>query len=929
MAAEGRRESGDLNATAPAGDAARAAAVADVMAEGWRYSFYQAVRLLQLGAPGRAPVGTGDDPARETLRFTSRVSLAFAPSDVHEVREVDGRPEVSVAFMGVATPASYGSLPMPYSELVLDRDRDRDPALRDFLDRFNHRLISLFYRAWEKCHFPVVYERTRPGDHSLFERMVLGLMGMGSPALQGQLDLDDRALLSRAYAVRARGVSALGLADLVADYFGVPAAVDQFVPAWYAVEDEELCRLGRTSCRLGEDACLGARVRIAQSRFRVRLGPLDWPRTADFLPAGQGWPALSELCALAGGPQFDFEFRLQLAPGAVPPLRLGVSDEQGTPWLGWSTWLGGGTVPEDAARSDHRRTPGRLSPGGSGHTRRPAGRPPGGRSMRIDLKSLIGKLTETSRRGLEGAAGLCLSRTNYEVEMEHWLAKLVEHSDGDINRLLRHAGVDPDRVLRGLEHGLDQYKRGNGGKPQLAPAIEDMARQAWLLASINHQRVAGALGRPVPGLPRRPHPAPPAAGELPRAEGPGRRRPGGRHAADRGRLARGPRGLQRRPGRRPRPGPTAAARAAAARRPSLDQFTVDLTAEARAGKIDPVLGRDPEIRQIIDILTRRRQNNPILTGEAGVGKTAVVEGFALRIVAGDVPPVLQNVALRSLDLGLLQAGAGVKGEFENRLKQVIDEVRSSPTPIILFIDEAHTLIGAGGQEGQNDAANLLKPALARGELRTVAATTWAEYKKYFEKDPALTRRFQVVKVEEPDEDAAIRIMRGVAAKLEQHHRVRILDEAVRESVRLSHRYIPARQLPDKSVSVLDTACARVGIGRSATPPAVEDLRRVIDAYDAGDRHPASARPPSAADHDAAAGRAGPAQAGRGRPRSDRPGGALAAASWRWWTGSSTCAARLEQASTPTPTDDGEAPAAAHGPGARPSCAPSWTACGPT
>jgi type VI secretion system protein VasG len=450
--------------------------------------------------------------------------------------------------------------------------------------------------------------------------------------------------------------------------------------------------------------------------------------------------------------------------------------------------------------------------------------------MRIDLKSLIGKLTETSRRGLEGAAGLCLSRTNYDVEMEHWLAKLLEQTDGDIARLLRHVGIDPDRVLRGLERGLDQYKRGNGGKPQLAPAIEEMARNAWLLASVNYhasrvrsgviflaclsdRTLSRQLFESCPEL--KGVAVDTLIDDLPRIVA-GASEDREVFSAD--------------PGARREMGSTAAGGGAAT--PSLDQFTVDLTADARAGKIDPVLGRDPEIRQIIDILTRRRQNNPILTGEAGVGKTAVVEGFALRIVNGDVPPVLRNVALRSLDLGLLQAGAGVKGEFENRLKQVIEEVRSSPQPIILFIDEAHTLIGAGGQAGQNDAANLLKPALARGELRTVAATTWAEYKKYFEKDPALTRRFQVIKVEEPDEVAAIKMMRGVAAKLEQHHRVRILDDAVRESVRLSHRYIPARQLPDKSVSVLDTACARVGIGRTATPAAVEDLRRVIDAHDA-------------------------------------------------------------------------------------------------
>src|SRR4029077_17057668 len=280
---------------------------------------------------------------------------------------------------------------------------------------------------------------------------------------------------------------------------------------------------------------------------------------------------------------------------------------------------------------------------------------------------------------------------------------------------------------------------------------------------------------------------------------------------------------------------------------SLDQFTIDLTARARAGKIDPVLGRDFEIRQVIDILTRRRQNNPILTGEAGVGKTAVVEGFALRIAQGDVPDPLKNVAVRTLDLGLLQAGAGIKGEFENRLKSVIDEVKASPQPIILFIDEAHTMIGAGGRPAQTDPASLLKPALARGKLRTIAATTWAEYKKYFEKDAALARRFQVVKVEEPEEAPAVgmmrgltgmlqqhrgarpgAMMRGLTGRLEQHHGVRILDEAVEASVPLSARYIPGRQLPDKSVSLLATACARVAIGQNATPPAVEDAQRRIE-----------------------------------------------------------------------------------------------------
>ena len=271
-----------------------------------------------------------------------------------------------------------------------------------------------------------------------------------------------------------------------------------------------------------------------------------------------------------------------------------------------------------------------------------------------------------------------------------------------------------------------------------------------------------------------------------------------------------------------------AAPGAPTKTPALDQFTVDLTRRAKQGEIDPVLGRDAEIRQVIDILTRRRQNNPILTGEAGVGKTAVVEGFAIRVAQGDVPPSLKDIAIRTLDLGLLQAGAGIKGEFENRLKSVIDEVKASPRPIILFIDEAHTMIGAGGQAGQGDAANLLKPALARGELRTIAATTWAEYKKYFEKDAALARRFQVVKVEEPTETVGIEMMRGLVSTLERHHNIRILDEAVVDAVRLSHRFISGRQLPDKSVSLLDTACARVAIGHAATPPAVEDHRRRIE-----------------------------------------------------------------------------------------------------
>ncbi len=446
--------------------------------------------------------------------------------------------------------------------------------------------------------------------------------------------------------------------------------------------------------------------------------------------------------------------------------------------------------------------------------------------MNVNLKSLVGRLNETCRGALEGAAGLCLSRTNYDVEIEHILAKLLSEDDTDLHKICHHYEVNIDRLSKDVSVALDRLKTGNSRTPGLSDRLPDWFQDAWLLASVDfgaarirsghlllallsndsNARLARDISREfshisVESLQK----------DLPdmtsnSAEA--------RDAVSLGETGGASNGTPVATGI---PGKTKA----------LDQYTEDLTAKAAAGKIDPILGRDFEIRQIVDILTRRRQNNPILTGEAGVGKTAVVEGFALRIHQGDVPEPLKNVAVRTLDLGLLQAGAGVKGEFENRLKSVIEEVKSSLQPIILFIDEAHTMIGAGGQAGGNDAANLLKPALARGELRTIAATTWAEYKKYFEKDAALARRFQVVKIEEPDEEKAISMMRGIADKMEEHHNVRILDEAIVECVKLSSRYITGRQLPDKSVSVLDTACAKVAIGQGATPADVEDATRRI------------------------------------------------------------------------------------------------------
>ncbi len=439
----------------------------------------------------------------------------------------------------------------------------------------------------------------------------------------------------------------------------------------------------------------------------------------------------------------------------------------------------------------------------------------------IDLKSLVGKLNEDTRNALESAAGLCLSRTHYNVEIEHWLLKLLEIPDSDLSTILEKYDVEPGKLQQELNQELDKIKSGNSRAPALSPTIVDLAKNAWMLASVEygHPQATSAhilsallldesLKRSTEVTEGQLKKIPPESlRELVRAiVG---------TTQESGHSAQGDTSLQE--------GHTATP----SQSPSLDKFTTNLTEAAKQGKIDAVLGRDEEIRQIIDILIRRRQNNPILTGEAGVGKTAVVEGFAQRIASGDVPEPLKGVVVRSLDLGLLQAGASVKGEFENRLKSVIAEVKASPEPIIMFIDEAHTLIGAGGKEGQGDAANLLKPALARGELRTIAATTWAEYKKYFERDPALTRRFQVVKIEEPDETKAINMMRAISVMLQNHHGVRIMDEAIVDSVKLSARYITARQLPDKSVSLLDTACARVALSQSATPAAVENTRRCI------------------------------------------------------------------------------------------------------
>ncbi|MBM3571694.1 MAG: type VI secretion system ATPase TssH [Alphaproteobacteria bacterium] len=447
--------------------------------------------------------------------------------------------------------------------------------------------------------------------------------------------------------------------------------------------------------------------------------------------------------------------------------------------------------------------------------------------MGMETRTLIGKLNQSCRKALEGAAELCVAQTNFNVEIEHLLIKLLDVPDSDLTRVLRQYDIDEAGLRRDLTAALDRLKRGNARTPALSPHILTLLQEAWMLASLEFGDAAVRSGTVVAALAGQESLRGIALESCPTLL----RIPRDRLRQDMADLRLGSADDGAAAARPLAPGMPAARPGQPSKTPNLDQYTIDLTAEARAGKIDPIQGRDGEIRQIVDILTRRRQNNPILTGEAGVGKTAVVEGFALRVAAGEVPPALSQVSVRTLDLGLLQAGAGIKGEFENRLKQVIAEVKASAQPIILFIDEAHTMIGAGGQAGQNDAANLLKPALARGELRTIAATTWAEYKKYFEKDPALARRFQVIQVAEPDEPTAAAMLRGIVQRLEAHHGVRILDEAVAEAVRLSHRYIVGRQLPDKAIGVLDTAAARVAVGQSAMPAALEGAQHRAQAIE--------------------------------------------------------------------------------------------------
>jgi type VI secretion system protein VasG len=448
----------------------------------------------------------------------------------------------------------------------------------------------------------------------------------------------------------------------------------------------------------------------------------------------------------------------------------------------------------------------------------------------ISRSALFGKLNSVAYKAIEGATVFCKLRGNPYVELVHWLQQILQTPDTDVHRILRRFEIDASRLAKDVTDSLDRLPRGATSISDLSAHVENAVERGWVYATLMFGDVQVRTGHLIVGIVKTPSlrnvlvsisrqfeaiKSDTLTEEFSRiVSGSSEEK---LTATDGSSMAA--------------PGEASGAMAPAqlGKQEALKKYGTDLTERGRKGLIDPVTGRDEEIRQIVDILMRRRQNNPILTGEAGVGKTAVVEGFALRLARGDVPPPLQDVSLYTLDIGLLQAGASMKGEFENRLRQVIDEVQASPKPIILFVDEAHTLIGAGGQAGTGDAANLLKPALARGTLRTIAATTWAEYKKHIEKDPALTRRFQVVQIAEPGEDKAILMVRGVASVLEKHHRVQVLDEALEASVRLSHRYIPARQLPDKAVSLLDTTCARVAISQHAVPAQLDDCRRTIEA----------------------------------------------------------------------------------------------------
>ncbi|EEX30975.1 MULTISPECIES: type VI secretion system ATPase TssH [Vibrio] len=432
----------------------------------------------------------------------------------------------------------------------------------------------------------------------------------------------------------------------------------------------------------------------------------------------------------------------------------------------------------------------------------------------VTLTNLVAKLSPELKQALEVSAGAAMNQNVPSIETEHWLLQLLSQQDKHLNSLIQSQNLSQDNLVNELSSKIARFPKGNEGQPTLSQALTEIVKDAWMIASVNYghgevislhliqamlqQNVLGMNTLQLESL---------QSVSLESLQG----------LINKTAVARAKTGAAAADGTGGAP----------VGNDALSKYTTNLTQQALDGNIDPISGRNSEVRKAIDILCRKRQNNPIMVGEPGVGKTAVVEGLALRIAANEVPGALQGVQIHSLDLGLLQAGASVKGEFENRLKDVINEVKNSEKPIIVFIDEAHTLIGAGGAAGQNDAANLLKPALARGEFKTIAATTWAEYKKYFEKDPALTRRFQVVSIEEPNAEDAKQMLRGIAASLQKHHGAFIAESAIDAAVHLSIRYLPSRQLPDKAISLLDTASARIALTQGAKPEVIEALEQTI------------------------------------------------------------------------------------------------------
>ena len=444
--------------------------------------------------------------------------------------------------------------------------------------------------------------------------------------------------------------------------------------------------------------------------------------------------------------------------------------------------------------------------------------------VELSRAALFGKLGGIAYRTIEEGAALGRAAGHARIDLAHWLYRIFKQGDSDLHGIARFAGVEAGAIERELERTLGRLPFRDGEPVDLSSDTLEAAERGWIYASLKygaqHVRTGHLLVGMIatPSLRRSLTACSPTLGRLEESLC--------ARAFD-AIAAESPESTSVRDDLRGAGSAMAGAQADDASPNALARYTVDLTALAREGKLDPIVGRHSEIRQVVDILLRRRQNNPLLTGDAGVGKTAVVEGLAQRIVAREVPPPLRDVEVRSLDIGLLQAGAGAKGEFESRLRQVVEQAQSAHRPVILFIDEAHTLVGAGGAAGTGDAANLLKPALARGELRTIAATTWGEYKRYIEKDPALTRRFQPVSIAEPDETQALAMLRAVAPAMEAHHGVRILDEALGAAVALSHRYINDRMLPDKAVSLLDTVCARVAAGREVPPPTLDEARERI------------------------------------------------------------------------------------------------------